>query len=62
MEQEKEKFLKSLKMRISIWKELQEIYSCDLDFFHYSQRCIDRMEEWLDQMSRLEKGNGYLSI
>lgn len=33
MEQEKEKFLKSLKMRISIWKELQEIYSCDLDFF-----------------------------
>lgn len=62
MERTKETIVKELEMRISIWRERQSDYCCDEEFFHYSQRYIDRLEEKLDKISRLENWNEYLSI
>lgn len=53
MEQTKEK-IKEIEQEISFWKQNQENYWQDEEFFHYSQRHIDRLESILDMMSRLE--------
>lgn len=60
MEREEQKTVNRLKKDIFIWKESQAIYADDIDYFHYSQGYIDRLETKLDRISRMENGNGYL--
>lgn len=62
MERAKEKAVTELEKRIQMWKELQANHSFDSEFFHYSQRKIDRLEDRLDKVSRLENWNEYLSL
>lgn len=62
MEREEEKAVSELEKDIAIWKESQAIHADDMDYFHYSQRQIDRLEIGLDRISRMENGNGYLQI
>ena len=45
-----------------MWKELQANHSFDSEFFHYSQKKIDRLEDRLDKISRLENWDEYLSV
>lgn len=49
-----------LERMILVWKELQAKHYSDIDFFHYSQRQIDRMEDELDRVTRMEHRNGNL--
>lgn len=62
MEREEEKAVSELEKDIAIWKESQAMHADDMDYFHYSQRQIDRLEMELDRISRMENGNGYLQI
>lgn len=61
MERAKEA-IKKIEWEISIWKQNQERYWQDEEFFHYSQRLIDQLEDRLDKVSRLENWNEYLSL
>lgn len=61
MERAKET-IREIEWEISIWKENQERHWQDEEFFHYSQRHIDQLEESLDKISRLENWNEYLSV
>ncbi|MCH1972356.1 hypothetical protein MCI89_08345 [Muricomes sp. OA1] len=45
---------------ILVWKELQANHYSDIDFFHYSQMQIDKMEDKLDGLTRMEHRNGNL--
>lgn len=60
MERGEEKTVNRLERDISIWKESQTMHADDIDYFHYSQKHIDRLEMELDRISRTENGNGYL--
>lgn len=62
MEREEEKAISKLEKDIAVWKESQAIHADDMEYFHYSQRQIDRLEMKLDRISRMENGNGYLQI
>lgn len=62
MEREEEKEISKLEKDIAIWKESQAMYADDMEYFHYSQGEIDRLETELDRISRMENGNGYLQI
>lgn len=52
--------IKKIEWEISIWKEKQAKYPHDEEFFHYSQRLIERLEDRLDKISRLENWNEYI--
>ncbi|WP_346961153.1 hypothetical protein [Faecalicatena contorta] len=45
---------------ILAWKELQAKHYSDIQFFHYSQMQIDKMEDKLDGLTRMEHRNGNL--
>lgn len=60
MERETEKIIVELEKEIIIWKESQAIHTDDIDYFHYSQRRIDRLEAELDRISRMENEDGHL--
>lgn len=60
MEREAEKIIVELEKEIIIWKESQAIHTDDIDYFHYSQRRIDRLEAELDRISRMENEDGHL--
>ncbi len=62
MEREEEKAVSELEKDIVIWKESQAMHADDADYFHDSQRQIDRLETELDRITRMENGNGYLQI
>lgn len=62
MERAKETAVIELEKRIQMWKELQANHSFDSEFFHYSQKKIDRLEDRLAKISRLENWNEYLSV
>ncbi len=60
MERETEKIIVELEKEIIIWKESQAIHTDDIDYFHYSQRRIDRLEAELNRISRMENEDGHL--
>lgn len=62
MEREEEKAVSELEQDIAVWKESQVMHADDIEYFHYSQRQIDRLEMALDRISRMENGNGDLQI
>ena len=49
-----------LERMILVWKELRANHYSDIDFFHYSQMQIDKMEDKLDGLTRMEHRNGNL--
>ena len=60
MERETEKIIAELEKEIIIWKESQAIHTDDINYFHYSQWHIDRLEAELDRISRMENEDGHL--
>lgn len=58
--EERERKTAELEFLISIWKDSQLKRIDDEGYFHYTQSQIDRLEDRMDKVSRLENSNEYL--